>query len=203
MNNPLFHDPNAVLAADLARQAEGRLLAVYASVRSTTRVADSLVGFGLPVFAYLLGSMHESPVRVAAVRGRHTAQSALLGLGTDVEIWTVLVRCASELTMTVDVAAGPWTTAAGPIELRVEWMRSDRVTTFHPRGGTVVAGDGGASVGLTGLEERLLDHAIDLCDIVGDGHVPEDFVEAMQIVEAAKEAASAEMAIEIGRGGER
>ncbi len=198
MSNPLKDDPNAALAAALAGEGDGKLLAVYASIRSTTRVAEPLIGLGLPLIDYVLASIYETPVSVTATRGRHSAQSPLLGLGTDVELWTLLVRCASELTVTVDVAAGPWSTVAGPLELRVEWLRSGRVTTFHPRGATISSGDGSAvSLGLTGLEERLLDYAVDLSEMSGDGDAPAEFAGAMRIVEAARGAVSTGLSVDL------
>ena len=187
MSSPLADDPNARLAAALVAEPAGRLLAVYAAIRSSSRVPDALNGLGVPLIDYVLRSLDDVPARVTALRGRHSAHNPLLGLGTDVEMWTILIRCRSELTVTVDVAMGPWATAAGSLELRVEWMRSDRVTTFHPRGGSVVSGEpGDASLGLTGLEERLLAYAVDLCDLVADGEAPSEMVTAMRIVEAAR-----------------
>lgn len=187
MTSPWSDDANARLAASLASESAGRLLAVYASIRSTTRVPDALVGLGVPLIGYVLDSVDEAPVRVTAIQGRHSAHNPLLGLGTDVEMWTLLIRCASEVTITVDVAAGPWTTDAGPLETRVEWMRSDQVTTFHPSGAAVASQDAGdVSLGLTGLEERLLEYAVDLCDLAADGETPVELARAMDIAEAAR-----------------
>ncbi len=198
MTSPLMDDPNARMAAALAGEPAGRLIAVYASIRSTSRVPDALTGFGLPLIGYVLDTLDDSPIRVTAVQGRHSAHNPLLGLGTDVDLWTLLIRCESELTVTVDVATGPWSTGAGPLELRVEWMRPERVTTFHPRGAGVVSGDpGDVSLGLTGLEERLLDYAVDLCDLVADGETPAEIAEAMRIVEAAREAASTGRSVDV------
>lgn len=198
MISPLKVDSNARLAADLASESHGRLLAVYASIRSTARVPDALVGLGLPLVAYVLDSLPDRPTRVTAIRGRHTAHNPLLGLGTDVEIWTIIVRCESEVTITLDIASGPWTTGFGPLELRVEWMRAARVTTFHPRGATVVSGGAvDRSLGLTGVEERLVAYAVDLCDLVADGMTPGELTRAMPIVEAARTSAERGVPIEL------
>ena len=196
MTSPWREDPNARLVASLASEPAGRLLAVYASIRSTTRVPDALTGLGVPLVGYVLESVDETPVRVTATRGRHSAHNPLLGLGTDVEMWTLLIRCASEVTITVDVTAGPWTTDAGPLETRVEWMGSDRVTTFHPRGATVAsqeAWDG--SLGLTGLEERLLEYAVDLCDLAAEGDMPIELAAASHVAEAARESVAGNVPI--------
>ena len=191
MTSPLNDDRNARLAAAHSVEHGGHPLAVYASVRSTSRVPDALVGLGLPLIDYVFGSMDDTPVRVTAVRGQHSAHNPLLGLGTDVEMWTVLIRCRSGMTVTVDVAMGPWATAVGPLELRVEWMASERVTTFHPRSVSVVSGEpGDPALGLTGLEERLLDYAVDLCDLVVEGQTPAELAAAMRIVEAARASAA-------------
>lgn len=196
MTSPLKTDANARMAAARASETQGRLLAAYASIRSTARVSDALVGFGLPLVAYVLDSMPDDPIRVTAVRGQHSAHNPLLGLGTDVEVWTLLIRCGSDVTITLDVAAGPWTTGIGPLELRVEWMRSDRVTTFHPRGAMARSSDlADSSLGLTGIEERLVDYAMDLCDLVADDIVPDELTVAMQIVEAAR--TSADLAVPV------
>ena len=191
MSSPLNDDRNARLAAALSVEHGGHPLAVYASVRSTSRVPDALVGLGLPLIDYVFGTLDDTPARVTAVRGQHSAHNPLLGLGTDVEMWTVLIRCGSGMTVTVDVAMGPWATAVGPLELRVEWMRPERSTTFHPKSGSIVSGEpGDASLGLTGLEERLLNYAVDLCDLVVEGETPAELDVAMRIVEAARASAA-------------
>lgn len=203
MTSPWFDDPNARMAASIAAEPVGHLLAVYASVRSTSRVADALTGLGVPLIAYVLDSIDETPVRVTATRGRHSAHNPLLGLGTDVELWTLLIRCASEVTITIDVAAGPWTTDAGPLETRVEWMRSVRVTTFHPRGASIAseeAGDG--SLGLNGMEERLLEYAADTCDLAADGEMPVELMAASRVADAAKESDSGDVSISLMDGDE-
>ena len=190
MSSPMADDRSALLAADLARRAGGSRLAVYAAVRATARVPDPLVGLGVPLLAYVLGSVEENPVRVTAVRGRHSAEGPLWGLGTQVEQWSLLIRCASELTITVDVASGPWTTGVGPLELRVEWMHRERVITFRPTGATVAsAAPGAASLGLSGLEERLLGYAEEVVDLAADHALPEELSAAAAIVSAARRSA--------------
>ena len=198
MTSPWCDDTNARLAATLAGEPAGRLLAIYASIRSTTRVPDALTGLGVPVIAYVLDSAKETPLRVTAIRSRHSAHNPLLGLGTDVEMWSILLRCASEVSITVDVAAGPWTTDAGPVETRVEWMWSERVTTFHPKGSSVASQEAGdCSLGLTGIEERLLEYAVDLCDLAADGDMPMELAAASRVAGAARESVAGDVSINL------
>lgn len=198
MTSPLVADRTAAMTSRLAREAEGRPLAVYAAIRSTGRVPNALLGLGLPLVAFVLDSLDDEPTRVTAVTTRHSADSPVWGLGTEVEQWTILIRCRSELTITVDVAAGPWTTGAGPLELRVEWMTSERVTTFYPRGASIAsAAAGDASLGLSGLEEALLAYAEELGDLEAEGAMPEVLHAALRIVDAARESAEVGTSIDM------
>lgn len=198
MMSPFLIDQTAATAARLAREAPGRRLAIYAAIRSTGRVPDAMVGLGLPLLAYVLGTVDDAPTRVTAVRARHSADSPFWGLGTEVEQWTILVLCASGMTITVDVATGPWTTGAGPLELRVEWMTSERVTTLHPRGATIAsATPGDASLGLSGLEEALLVYAEELGDLAAEGALPEELGPALRIIDAAGDSAASGLPVDI------
>ena len=88
----------------------------------------------------------------------------------------------------------------------VEWLWSDRVTTFHPRGASVASGEpGDGSLGLTGLEERLLEYAVDLCDLAADGEMPVELAAASRVAEAARESAErgAPVGLSVEEGTER